>query len=465
MVAYNYSNTSVQTTLQSGITGSSTVISLTSNAGLPVSFPFTLILDYGQANVEVITVTGPSGGNYTVTRGEDGTAAQAHNPGAVVVHGVAARDLKQPQDHMAASAGVHGVVGAVVGSTDTQTLTNKTISGASNTLQNIADGSIVGLSASKLTGNFNGGSQFVSVADATVPLTAKGTATATGNLLELYKGTNNQLSVDPGGQIITAAGVTASGAYSATRATAAGLVALGKVTGDTQDRLDILADGSHKWGPGNAATDVTLARTGTGILGITGGLTVSTTLGVTGSQTIGGTLGVTGTVTANNINSLTNNASTDQQVNGKSMGRGIVYVARRSGGNLATNIATTTTIFTSPTLTLSANRMYRINVRVFYRSSAGAGDTYSLQLLDTGSQIGDAGIIRLQTANQPYLATIEHYVAVGGTPATPTYSVNSARAAGSFNFDVVTSATLPFWLVVEDIGPNATGTGVTVDLA
>jgi len=48
------------------------------------------------------------------------------------------RDLQEANDHIEASTGVHGVSGSVVGTTSTQTLSNKTISAADNTLTGVA---------------------------------------------------------------------------------------------------------------------------------------------------------------------------------------------------------------------------------------------------------------------------------------------------------------------------------------
>jgi len=144
-----YSSTAEETTLVSAINSSVGSLTVASASGYPTSYPFTIIVDSDTATEEVMEVTSAAGAVFTVTRGVDGTPSQGHAISATVRHGVSARDFQEPQDHMAASAAVHGLAAgvAVVGTTTSQTLTGKTISGASNTLSNIPQSAVTSLVA------------------------------------------------------------------------------------------------------------------------------------------------------------------------------------------------------------------------------------------------------------------------------------------------------------------------------
>lgn len=122
-----YSSNAVETTLTAGISNSAITIAVASATGYPASVPFTVHVDLGTSSEEIMTVTNVSGTNFDVTRGVDGSSALSHSLGATVIHGVSARDFSEPQTHLGSSAGVHGLAGTVVGTTDAQTLTNKTL--------------------------------------------------------------------------------------------------------------------------------------------------------------------------------------------------------------------------------------------------------------------------------------------------------------------------------------------------
>ncbi len=140
-----YSNTAVATTLSGGISNSATVMVVGSVSGFPVSYPYTLVLDRNTASEELVQVSSAAGTTLTVVRGVDSTTAVTHSAGAAVEHSVSARDFREPQEHIDNTTTAHGVSGAVVGTTSTQTLTNKTMSGSSNTFSNIPSAAVVGL--------------------------------------------------------------------------------------------------------------------------------------------------------------------------------------------------------------------------------------------------------------------------------------------------------------------------------
>jgi hypothetical protein len=148
-----YTSKSQQTTLTASVTSGATIFSVVSattllgGATVNAGQVFTIVIDPDTSLEEIVDVysasTNPvSANNLTVVRGADSTSAQSHAAGAVVRHMVIGRDLREPNTHVNTSSGVHGIAGNVVGDTDTQTLTNKTMDGGSNTFTNIGVGSL-----------------------------------------------------------------------------------------------------------------------------------------------------------------------------------------------------------------------------------------------------------------------------------------------------------------------------------
>jgi hypothetical protein len=137
MPVRKYSSRSQKTTLTSAITSSSSSINVVSAPALVGGITinagqtYTVVIDPDTALEEIVDVYSASGnpvsGNtLAIVRNINGSVAQAHSAGAEVRHMAIGRDYQESNDHIEATTG-HGATGAVVGTTNTQTLTNKTL--------------------------------------------------------------------------------------------------------------------------------------------------------------------------------------------------------------------------------------------------------------------------------------------------------------------------------------------------
>ena len=169
MTTRKYSSRSQQTSLSAAVTSGALVIpvvnalTLMGGASVTSGQTFVVVIDPDTALEEIVEVTAVSSNNLTVTRAVDmsGAAAQDHSSGAVIRHMIIGRDLREANLHIEASAAyndgtsthaVHGLGssdGSVVGTTATQTLTNKTLTSPvlTGTLENDASITFEGATA------------------------------------------------------------------------------------------------------------------------------------------------------------------------------------------------------------------------------------------------------------------------------------------------------------------------------
>lgn len=301
----HYSNVSKTMALQVAINSGATSVTVDDASGLPASYPFNVAIDYGAANVEIVSVTNVASNVLTVVRGQEDTAASSHSIGAVVVHPFTALDAQDAQDHIAASSNVHGVGGAssVAGTATAQTLTNKVISGSSNTLTNLPAGSVVGTFNNISVGQSNAAVPALTVTPNGAP------ATDVAQLgTDILIDADGQLRVSAGGNtfsqrwygaafVTPLAEMSSTGALSCVGVTSTGLInANAGVTVPSGQTLTV-ASGSTLT---NAATGT---HSGTNTFSGTANLNATASFGAAGtiSQAAGNVATFAGTVNLNAI--------------------------------------------------------------------------------------------------------------------------------------------------------------------
>jgi hypothetical protein len=176
---------------------------------------------------------------------------------------VTGRDLREANDHIEAASGVHGLSGSVVGTTDTQTLTGKTIDTASNTItgavtltgtQTLTNKTLTsptitgtGAIAGTFTGNLTGTASAATLAATATALATGRTISLTGDVTGTtgsFDGTGNAtMTAAIGTGVIVNADINASAAISYSKLNLTGTITSADISNGTIVAADI-ADGT-----------------------------------------------------------------------------------------------------------------------------------------------------------------------------------------------------------------------------
>jgi hypothetical protein len=182
MTTRKYSSRSQQTTLSAALTSSATTTTVVSGSalvgGVTISAgeTFTVVIDPDTALEEIVDVTAISTNTLTIVRGIDGSSGVAHSAGAIVRHMAIGRDYREANTHIENVTSAHGLtIADVITTTNTKTLTNKTLTSPTITGTGAIAGTFTGNLTGNVTGNVSGtsGSTTGNAATATTLATAR----------------------------------------------------------------------------------------------------------------------------------------------------------------------------------------------------------------------------------------------------------------------------------------------------
>jgi hypothetical protein len=183
MTIRKYSSRSQQTTLTSSITATATTMTVNSASNLMATISptsgetYTVVIDPDTAVEEIVDITGVSGSVLTIVRGVDNAGSGSiHSAGAIVRHMVIGRDLNEANTHIENVTSAHGLtIADVITTTNTKTLTNKTLTSPTITGTGAIAGTFTGNLTGNVTGNVSGtsGSTTGNAATATTLATAR----------------------------------------------------------------------------------------------------------------------------------------------------------------------------------------------------------------------------------------------------------------------------------------------------
>lgn len=145
-----YSSISQETTLVSAMTANQTTMVVNSASALLAGSiaptgtqTFTVVIDPDTSIEEIVDVVYPSSSSsntLTIVRGiATSGVGITHSPGAKIRHMATGRDFTEANTHATNNSSAHGLtISDVITTTNTKTITNKTISAADNTLTGVA---------------------------------------------------------------------------------------------------------------------------------------------------------------------------------------------------------------------------------------------------------------------------------------------------------------------------------------